>query len=621
MMHSSIHHDGSSRYVSAPDPKDFRFGDLVKIRLRSGYDANLERVFVRTCPDGEQQFTEMQCAEETRVCRWWETTIRLSMPVTNYRFLLLSEDGALWFNGSGIHMHTPADAEDFRLLADYSQKSWVSESIFYQIVPDRFADGDPTSNVRDGEYTYLGKPSRSRFWGESPSAKWGESHVEFFGGDISGIQQKLDYLASLGVNALYLTPVFTSFSSHKYDVVDQLNVDPHLGGNRSLKSLRRALSERGMHLILDIVPNHCGMMHPWFQAALKDFQADTAEYFIFNRHPEVYECWMGHKSLPKLNYRSSRLRKVMYEGQNSIFRHWLREPYAVDGYRLDVANMLGRHGKDQLGLEVARGIRKAVKEENPSSYLLGENFFDATQYLQGDAWDGVMNYAGFAQPLWGWLAGVNFRQHAEPRKINLAKPLDTRAMIDSWTAYRSGIPWVIAEQQFNLLGSHDTPRILSYLGGDVGRLKLAFSLLMTNVGVPNIFYGDEIGLTGEETSVQRCMIWDPHEWNEDLRAFCKKLIDLRRSSDALLHGGFQVLLVEEDSFAFLRDTDREQLVILAHRGRTSRPASQLQVSHGGIPDGTEMAEIFSNCRSKVSNGMLPIPGMSQGVQIWRTGGR
>ena len=255
--------------------------------------------------------------------------------------------------------------------------------------------------------------------------------IEFYGGDLPGITGKLDYLAGtssssgpgLGVNALYLNPVFTAYSNHRYDVADYDNVDPHLGGNAALAELRRGLTDRGMRYMLDIVPNHCGFMHPWFRAAQADPAAATAEFFTFRHHPDDYECWLGVRSLPKLNYRSPRLREAIYAGPDAVFRRWLRPPYAADGWRVDVANMLGRHGVDQLGAEVARGIRQAVKAENPDAYLLGENFFDATAQLQGDGWDASMNYAGFTMPLWYWLRGFTVDQHSEPRQVGRAGAL------------------------------------------------------------------------------------------------------------------------------------------------------------------------------------------------------
>lgn len=614
---SSIHHDGSRRYVRT-NSDGLHLGDEVAIRLRTAPEAPIERIFLRTCPDGEQAFSEMHPADTTgEACRWWQTSLQLKMPVTGYRFLLFTEDGAWWYNGSGAHRHVPTDAEDFRLLTDYAAPAWVRDSVFYQIFPDRFADGDPASNVQNGEFEYQGLQSRARGWGK-PSSDWPEAMVEFYGGDLPGVEQRLDYLADLGVNAIYLNPIFTAFSNHRYDVVDYYGVDPHLGGDAALASLRRATAERGMRFILDIVPNHCGVAHPWFQAALKDPNAETAEYFTFHKHPEKYESWLGVDSLPKLNYRSQALRDVIYAGSQAIFRHWLRAPFSIDGWRVDVANMLARHGADQLETEVWAGIRKAVKEENPEAYLLGENFFDGSSQLQGDNLDATMNYAGFTKPVWFWLNRFEINQHGRPHSVKSNAPWPTQALADSWQASRAAIPWTIATQQFNLLGSHDTPRALSLVDGDVARNRLAVALLMTYVGVPCVYYGDEIGMGGKDTLEARsCMIWDSSKWNTELRSFYQTLIKLRRTSPALLDGGFQILAAEENVLAYLRDSDEEKLIVVGNRGPDERPAGPLPVAHGAISDGAIFTELFSGNSSTVNNGNLLLPPLPTGVQIWR----
>jgi len=616
----SIHHDGSNRYVRCGPAggADPRPGDEVTIRLRAAPDAPIERVLLRTCPDGEQHFVEMRPDCAGPACRWWQATLRMSMPVVGYRFLLFTTDGAWWYNGSGLHRHMPTDADDFRLLAEYAAPAWVRDSVFYQIFPDRFADGDPGPDVRDGEFEYRGQLARARRWGEPP-AIGPAAMVEFYGGDLVGIEQRLDYLMDLGVNAFYLNPIFTAYSNHRYDVVDYTHVDPHLGGSRALISLRRATAGRGVRLIIDIVPNHCGVAHPWFQAAVADVNAPTAEYFTFFKHPDDYACWLGVRSLPKLNYRSAALRDVMYAGSDAVFRYWLRPPYAIDGWRIDVANMLARQGADQLGFEVGRGIRQAVKEENPAAYLLGEDFFDGSAQLQGDCWDAVMNYSGFAQPIWYWLSRFHVRQHGQPESVVSDMPWPTQALVDTWQAYRAAVPWTIARQQFNLLGSHDTPRILNVVGGDPARNRLAAGLLLTYIGVPSVYYGDEIGLGGNgDAATRACMLWDRSAWDEDLRAFYQALIHLRRTSPVLIEGGFQMLLVEEDTLAYLRDTDEAQIVVVGHRGPGARPASPLPVAHGAIPDGVELVEHFSGMRASVANGHLPLPAMLPGVWIWRT---
>jgi alpha-glucosidase len=633
---ASIHHDGSSRYVRTIAGREPRLGDEVTIRLRAGLAAPIGRVLLRTCPDGEQQFTEMvELGTEfnsapnrtfSGACRWWQATLRLTMPVTGYRFLLFTTDGAWWYNGAGPRRPTPTDAEDFRILADYAAPAWVRGSVFYQIFPDRFADGDPGNNVRDGEWAYRDLRASARRWGEPP-ATGRQAMTEFYGGDLPGIIQKLDYLTDpstgsgqgLGVNALYLNPIFTAYTNHRYDVVDYDNVDPHLGGNAALADLRRALTERDMRYILDVVPNHCGFLHPWFRAAQADRTAPTAEFFTFRRHPDDYEAWLGVRSLPKLNYRSARLREAIYAGPDAVFRRWLRPPYTADGWRIDVANMLGRQGADQLGMAVAQEVRRAVKETNPAAYLLGEHFFDASPQLQGDCWDAAMNYAGFAQPLWYWLSRFSVNQHGEPRSVTSDAPWPTAALADAWQAHRAAIPWQIARQQLNLLGSHDTRRILATVGGDAARNRLAAGLLLTYVGAACVYYGDEIGLGGADEAAPRiCMNWDEAAWDADLHAFYRKLIHLRRAAPALIAGGFQMLAIEEDTLAYLRDSDEEQIIVVAHRGPAGRSAGPLPVSHGAIADGMEFTELFSGRSARVEGGCLPLPAVGTGVTIWRS---
>lgn len=241
--------------------------------------------------------------------------------------------------------------------------------------------------------------------GERPRSHSESGAIEFFGGDLQGIIQRLNYIEDLGASALYLTPIFTSPSNHKYDVENYREVDPHFGGNAALIALRQTLDERGMKLMLDMVPNHCGATNPWFLAAQADPAAPTADFFTFYRNSAEYESWLGVGSLPKLNYHSQRLRETMYAGEDAIMRYWLRPPFRIDGWRLDVANMLARQGESQFEHKVGRGIRRAIKQEAPHAYLIGENFYDGTPQLQGDELDATMNYRGFSLPLLHWLVG------------------------------------------------------------------------------------------------------------------------------------------------------------------------------------------------------------------------
>jgi alpha-glucosidase len=609
----SVHHDGSEKYVSNLYPA---LGETVRIRLRTGDNAPIRRVLLRTFPDGEQAFSSMASRTDQPPCRWWEADLKLSQPTVHYRFLLEADDGAWWYTAAGPAYYEPLDLTDFQLLADTPAPAWLGEAVFYQIFPDRFDNGDPSTDPRPDDYTYRGQRPVTCAWGAAPPPGQHPSLV-FYGGDLPGITRRLDYLQSLGVNALYLNPVFTAYSNHKYDVIDYEHVDPHFGGDAALMALRQVLDERGMHYILDIVPNHCGVAHPWFQKARRDPAAPEAEFFTFSRHPDQYASWLGVSSLPKLNYRSAELRQRIYAGPDAVFRRWLRLPFRADGWRVDVANMLARQGPTQLNVEIARGIRSAVKETNPNAYLIGENFFDASPQLQGDMWDGVMNYMGFAMPLQYWLHKFQAGAHGLPEPARSPVPYSTAALEASWRMRRAAIPWAVALQQYNLLGSHDTPRFRSILNGRDALHRLAVTLLLTFPGVPGLYYGDEIGLLDQPGLGSRaCMEWNEACWDHDLLTLHRDLVALRRRSKTLQRGGFQVLVIEPDCLVYQREGVEGRILVAAQRDAAPRPASPLVVAHGGIRDGTRFVEHFSGQAAVVTNGALPQPELPQGATIW-----
>jgi alpha-glucosidase len=399
-------------------------------------------------------------------------------------------------------------------------------------------------------------------------------------------------------------------------VADYFSVDPHFGGDAALVELRQALAAREMRLMLDIVPNHSGATNAWFLDAQTDRSSATADFYTFHEHPHTYESWMGHRSLPKLNYRSERLREYMYAGENAVMRYWLRPPFSIDGWRIDVANMLGRQNEVQLGHKIGRGMRRAVKAEKPDAYLIGEHFFDGTAHLQGDELDAVMNYQGFMFPVLQWLTGFDTVQ-VWRREWPDRRAIPAEVMAAQWQAFLAVIPWQIALQQFNLLGSHDTPRILTHVGGDVDRMRLAVALLMTYPGVPCVYYGDEIGLAGAaDPDNRRCMIWNENEWNTDLRAWYQRLIRLRRHSPALRHGGFQLVYAAGDVVAFLREAPGERLLVVVRRAGDA-PES-LPVRHAALADGTLLREMLTGQETVISGGMLSLAGLpSVGAQIWR----
>lgn len=610
---AGAYHSGATPYLSELYPA---LGARVAVQMRAPAAAPLRAVYLRTFPDGEQMLTPMRRADATAEAQWWLGNLTISEPLVHYRFLLEADDGLWWLTARGVTAHDPLDLTDFRIIADYVAPTWVREAVFYQIFPDRFANGDPTTDPQPAEFAFRGARPHTYPWGTPPDPDQPFSLV-FYGGDLPGIVERLDYVQELGVSALYLTPVFTAHSNHKYDVIDYERVDPHLGGDAALAALRAALTARGMRYLLDIVPNHCGVLHPWFQAAQRDAAAPTAEFFTFHEHPDRYESWLGVWALPKLDYRSVALRRRMYEDREAVFRRWLRPPCAADGWRVDVANMLGRQGASQLGPQINQAIRRAVKETNPDAYLLGENFFDASPQLQGDQFDGVMNYMGFSKPLIFWLTGYTVTAWGLADAVHSAVPWPTAALIATWQERLAAIPWQIALQQYNLLGSHDTPRIQTLVGGQRPLHQLAAVVQFAFPGVPGVYYGDEIGMTDDALLRQRgCMVWDSADWDHDLRAFYRRLIALRRRSAALQTGSFQVIAVEADGFAFVRAAPQETALVVANRHPAGRPAGPLAVASAGLGDGVQFVEAFGGQTAVVRNGALDLPALPQGATLW-----
>lgn len=604
---TGVFHNPSGHYTE-------RLPEGLVLRLRTPRGAPIQQVFLRCAPDGEQQMLELQASpnREGWDCDWWQILLPLASGTRlSYRFFLVTLKGCYWLNALGLLRHLPTDHHDFHANPQHDGCEWLEQSVFYQIFPDRFCDGDPTNNVRTGQYLLDGKEVVARPWGQLPDASQGSR--EFFGGDLQGIEQKLDYLNQrLGVNGIYLNPIGTAPSNHKYDVASYTEVDPHLGGEGAFLSLKRAMESRQMRLMLDVVPNHCGIEHPWFQNALADPDCETAEFFTFNPHPDDYQCWLGVRTLPKLNYASQRLREWMYSGPQSVLRHWLRPPYSIDGWRIDVANMLGRSGQQQLGHKVIRGMRKAVKEENSQAYFLGENFFDASSYLQGDELDATMNYRGFMMPMFHWLTGRDF-EAASGHSWGDRHPLSSEDLEIHWRTWRASVPWAATRIQFNLLDSHDTPRLLNFVEGDRTKASIARMLLFTYPGVPCIYYGDELGLEGgKDPDNRRTINWDESSWDQDQFQRWSDLVQLRRTSTALGRGSFQMLCAEQDTLAFLREDGAERLLVVARRSLDS--VTEVNVQAAAIPEGSVFREFFSDQTAEVAQGKLPILGSQ--TQIW-----
>jgi alpha-glucosidase len=306
----------------------------------------------------------------------------------------------------------------------------------------------------------------------------------------------------------------------------------------------------------------------------------------------------------------------MFESETSVFASWQLPPYSIDGWRVDVGNMLGRYNEQQLDQDVLPAIRKTVKRTNPQSYLMGENFFEAAGQLQGDTWDGVMNYTGFSQPLLNWLKGFEIEALRCKPVLKSEKALSSEALVRSWQENLAAIPWTIALQQFNVLDSHDTSRLRTELGGDEDLIRLAVMIQFTFPGVPCIYYGDEIGLVDEPGFSQRnCFPWEEEKWNTDLLAFYQRLISLRKENDVLAEGSFQMLYWDDDLLIYQRLLGGKRIVVTA--SRINQPNGFILKSNLINPTGLEhLKNVFTDATLVLHPGEIKIPAMPRGGAIW-----
>lgn len=615
---NGVHHDGSALYVSNPMPT---LGETITIKLRLPQSAPETGVYLRGVHDGEQYFKEMTPIKGDAANQWYSAELTIHSKVTNYRFKIMSDDGSFIYNALGVYRADVPDFNDFKLVADLNAPSWVYDSVFYQIFPERFHNGRPDLTPEAGTTfdhpPYQPFKSQRKDWNDLPIPFKVGGSVDFFGGDLPGIEEKLDYIQDLGVNALYLTPIFTSSTNHKYNINNFHEVDPHFGGDEALVSLRKALDAANMRIILDVTPNHCGHENVWFKQAQADPNSESADYFIFYNHPNVYESWLGVKVLPKLNYGSDGLRNAMYRNADSVLRYWLREPFRVDGWRLDVWNMTARHENADYWHEVGRELRDAVKDENPDAYLFGEHFFDHSGTMQGDEMDAVMNYQGFSFPLWRWLSGHDLGVwHDTPQGYADSTLLPAEAAAEQMQLYLAAVPWSMARMQFNLLGSHDTPRILNVVKKDKRLVKLAVALLMTYPGVPCVYYGDEIGMEGwSDPDQRRTMRWNEAEWDKDLRAHFKQMIQLRRTSDALINGGMQFLYAHGGLLVYQRQSENERLIIVGWRGEGQSEGLRIPVWNAGVKDNARFENVLNGKKYNVDSGIMTLGTLDVGDML------
>jgi len=444
---------------------------------------------------------------------------------------------------------------------------WVKDAVFYQIFPERFANGDRTND-----------PVSVVPWGAKPTT------TNYFGGDIQGIIDHIGYLRDLGIDAIYLNPVFKSSTNHKYHISDYMTIDPEFGTNELFSKFLGICHRNGIRVIIDGVFNHTGTDFFAFADIVKNGEKSKYVhwYNIYTfpvkiQQPPNYQAWWGLKDLPKLMVMNPEVKKYLFD----VTRYWTK--MGIDGWRLDVPN--------EMPHEFWIEWQKLVKSINPDCYIVGEIWDNAAPWLQGDQFDAVMNYRFRAAVL-----GFILSDTVPPSRFD-----------STLLRIRSDYPPEADYAMLNLLGSHDTERLLTLCGGDVLKMKLAVILEMTYIGAPMVYYGDEIGMKGgRDPDDRRTMIWDSTKWNTNLRDWYKDLIAIRHAHPALRHGSFRTLLADDGRglFIYEREEGGDEVLVLVNNG--TQPCDVLLK---GIR-GTEYEDLMDDRLYTVQGGALTIERLS-----------
>ncbi len=437
---------------------------------------------------------------------------------------------------------------------------WVKHAVFYQIFPDRFARTAhrPTS-------VSMRVPLED--WHSSPTLQG------YKGGDLWGIIEQLDYIQSLGVTALYLTPIFQSACNHRYHTHDYYQVDPLLGGNAALKDLVDAAHQRQMKIVLDGVFNHASRGFFYFNDILENGPySPWLDWFVIEGWPlsaydgslpANYVSWVGNRALPQFNHENAEVREYIMQ----IAEYWIRQ--GIDGWRLDVPFEIRVP-------DFWQEFRERVKAINPDAYIVGEVWTDARQWLDGTQFDGVMNYL-FTGPTVAFTAGDRVLvKHAENPPYDPYPALNAIGYAQKIKDVLGLYAWDIQLTQLNLLSSHDISRILTLVGGEEAdpvtraealvSVKLAVVLLLTFPGAPCIYYGDEVGLSGGMDPANRRVFPPPSDWNHDIFDCYKHLIQLRHQYPALALGAYQVMFADGLVYVFARCLDDDGMLIAVNAG-------------------------------------------------------
>lgn len=634
--------DGTARYVCPLEPE---VGETVTLKFRAAKEDNIQ---IRLAINNE--LYTMESERTYGAFTYYRAEWKLKDGMTSYYFEIQDGEEVWYYNRSGL-TDGRIPYYDFRLAPGFSTPDWAKGAVIYQIYTDRFYNGDPENDVETREYFYIGDySSKVTDWNKYPAAM---GVREFYGGDLQGVIDKLDYLQDLGVEVLYFNPLFVSPSNHKYDIQDYDYIDPHLGkivedggellspGEKSNKKatkyqkrttsfanleasnelfikLVEELHRRGMKIILDGVFNHCGSFNKWMDreciyerqkgyapGAYISRESPYHDYFRFFSDEEKdwpyngkYDGWWGHDTLPKLNYEES------VKLENYILntgRKWVSPPYNVDGWRLDVAADLGR--SNEYNHQFWKKFREVVKNANPDAIILAEHYGDPREWLGGDEWDTVMNYDAFMEPITWFLTGME--KHSDEMREELRGNADnfTRAM--TYHMANMMVPSLLTSM--NELSNHDHSRFLTRTNHMVGRvaelgpeaanefvnpavMREAVAFQMTWIGAPTVYYGDEAGVCGfTDPDNRRTYPWG-HE-DQQMLGFHKEMIRIHKEHEALRTGAVVMLHCEKNILAYGRFTEEEQIIVILNN-RSELAEVTVPVWKAEVPVKTNMRRLM-----------------------------
>ena len=634
--------DGTARYVCPLEPE---VGETVTLKFRAAKEDNIQ---IRLAINNE--LYTMESERTYGAFTYYRAEWKLKDGMTSYYFEIQDGEEVWYYNRSGL-TDGRIPYYDFRLAPGFSTPDWAKGAVIYQIYTDRFYNGDPENDVETREYFYIGDySSKVTDWNKYPAAM---GVREFYGGDLQGVIDKLDYLQDLGVEVLYFNPLFVSPSNHKYDIQDYDYIDPHFGeivedggellspGEKSNKKatkyqkrttsfanleasnelfikLVEELHRRGMKIILDGVFNHCGSFNKWMDreciyerqkgyapGAYISRESPYHDYFRFFSDEEKdwpyngkYDGWWGHDTLPKLNYEESvKLENYIL----NMGRKWVSPPYNVDGWRLDVAADLGR--SNEYNHQFWKKFREVVKNANPDAIILAEHYGDPREWLGGDEWDTVMNYDAFMEPITWFLTGME--KHSDEMREELRGNADnfTRAM--TYHMANMMVPSLLTSM--NELSNHDHSRFLTRTNHMVGRvaelgpeaanefvnpavMREAVAFQMTWIGAPTVYYGDEAGVCGfTDPDNRRTYPWG-HE-DQQMLGFHKEMIRIHKEHEALRTGAVVMLHCEKNILAYGRFTEEEQIIVILNN-RSELAEVTVPVWQAEVPMKTNMRRLM-----------------------------